>query len=144
MLFYKHFACTPLQTLLITLQSSNSPLNVTSLFTSIHWCAIEPINTTTYEKTSMCDCLNNRRKFEKNDDDKKLESGENKWQWKKKNLNKKNHQTYSENINKVKKDNNHIDEMRVMNRDFTNDVVCSIYCRAAHRSEVEATFKKLK
>lgn len=38
-----------------------------------HWCAIEAVNTTTYEKTSMCDCLNNRRKFEKNDDDKKIE-----------------------------------------------------------------------
>lgn len=33
----------------------------------------------------MCDCVNNRRKIEKSD--------ENKWQWKEKNLNIKNHQT---------------------------------------------------
>lgn len=56
----------------------------------------------------MCDCVNNRRKIEKSD--------ENKWQWKEKNLNIKNHQTCdSEKYiqGKKKKDNNHTDEEEI-------------------------------
>lgn len=95
MLLLQTFYMHPSSNISYHTQSSNLPLS--ECYITIH--------SESYEKTSMCDCANNRRKIEKSD--------ENKWQWKKKNLNIKNHQTCdSEKYiqGKKKKDNNHTDE----------------------------------